>query len=67
MYQFADKYYNGRITKRGSKEARWILTQIVQAAARKKNSKLKEFFSRKKRKQLDMRRLLLHLQGKLLQ
>jgi transposase len=49
VYQSADKYYNGRITKRGSKEARWILTQIAQSAARKKNSRLKEFFSRKKK------------------
>jgi transposase len=40
---------HGRITKRGSKVARWILTQIAQAAARKKNSKLKEFFNRKKK------------------
>ena len=45
----ADKFYNGRITKRGSKEARWILTQIAQSASRKKNSKLKEFFNRKKK------------------
>ena len=49
VYQSADKYHNGRITKRGSKVARWILTQIAQAAARKKNSKLKEFFNRKKK------------------
>ncbi len=49
VYQSADKFYNGRITKRGSKVARWILTQIAQAAARKKNSKLKEFFNRKKK------------------
>jgi transposase len=49
VYQSADKYYNGRITKRGSKVARWILTQIAQAAARKKNSRLKEFFNRKKK------------------
>ena len=47
VYQSADKFYNGRITKRGSKEARWILTQIAQAAARKKNSRLNEFFNRK--------------------
>ena len=47
VYQSADKYHNGRITKRGSKVARWILTQIAHAAARKKNSKLKEFFNRK--------------------
>ena len=49
VYQSADKYHNGRITKRGSKVARWILTQIAQAAAKKKNSKLKEFFNRKKK------------------
>ena len=49
VYQSADKYHNGRITKRGSKEARWILTQIAQAAARTKNSRLKEFFNRKKK------------------
>ena len=47
VYQSADKYYNGRITKKGSKVARWILIQISQAASRKKNSKLKEFFNRK--------------------
>ncbi len=29
VYQSADKYYNGRITKRGSKVAKWILTQIA--------------------------------------
>ena len=40
---------NGKITKRGSKGARWILTQIAQAASRKKNSRLKEFFNRKKK------------------
>jgi transposase len=49
VYQSADKFHNGRITKRGSREARWILTQIAQAAARKKYSKLKEFFTRKKK------------------
>ncbi len=49
VYQSADKFYNGRITKRGSKVARWILTQIAQAAARRKNSRLKEFFNRKKK------------------
>jgi hypothetical protein len=43
VYQSADKYHNGRITKRGSKVARWILTQVAQAASRKKASKLKEF------------------------
>jgi transposase len=49
VYQSADKFYNGRITKRGSKVARWILTQIAQAASRKKNSKMKKFFNRKKK------------------
>ena len=49
VYQSADKYHNGRITKSGAKVARWILTQIAQAAARKKNSRLKEFFNRKKK------------------
>jgi transposase len=49
VYQSADKFYNGRITKRGSKVARWILTQIANAAARKKNSRLKESFNRKKK------------------
>ncbi|MBT8348148.1 MAG: IS110 family transposase [Sulfurovum sp.] len=47
VYQSADKYYNGRITKRGSRVARWILTQVAQAAARTKNSKMKMFFNRK--------------------
>jgi len=49
VYQSADKFYNGRITKRGSKVARWILTQIAQAASRKKNRKMKKFFNRKKK------------------
>ncbi len=52
VYQSADKFYkfyNGRITKRGSKVARWILTQIANAAARTKNSRLKELFNRKKK------------------
>ena len=48
VHQSADKYYNGRITKRGSKVARWILTQIAHAAARTKKSKLKDFYLRKK-------------------
>ena len=48
VYQSADKFYNGRITKRGSVEARWIFTQIAQAASKKKNSRLKEVFNRKK-------------------
>jgi len=49
VYQSADKYYSGRITKRGSRVARWILTQIAHAASRKKRSVLKEFFKRKKK------------------
>jgi transposase len=59
LYQSADKFYNGRIIKRGSKVARWILTQIANAAARKKNSKLKEFL-KGKRSQLGMQKRLLH-------
>ena len=47
VYQSADKYYGGRITKRGSRVARWILTQVAQAAARTKNSKMKMFFNQK--------------------
>ncbi|RQD81390.1 IS110 family transposase, partial [Methanosalsum natronophilum] len=47
VYQSADKYYNGRITKRGSRVARWILTQVAQAAARTKKSRLKMFFNSK--------------------
>ena len=43
-----DKFYSGMITRKGSRAIRWILTQIAQAAARKMNSKLKEFFNRKK-------------------
>jgi transposase len=49
IYQSADKFYNDKITKRGSKVARWILTQITNAAARKKNSRLKEFYNREKK------------------
>lgn len=49
VYQSAYKFYSGRITKRGSKVARWILTVVAQAATRKKNSKLKELFNRKKK------------------
>ena len=64
VYQSADKYHNGRITKRGSKVARWILTQIAQAAARKKNSKLKEFFNRKK-KSIGHAKAIIAWQGKL--
>jgi len=49
VYQSADKSHNGRITKRESKEARWILTQIAQSASRKKNSRLEELFNKKKK------------------
>ena len=64
VYQSADKYHNGRITKRGSKVARWILIQVAQAAARKNGSKLKEFFE-PRRKQLDIQRRLLPGQRKI--
>jgi transposase len=66
VYQSANKYHNGRITKRGSKRARWILTPIAQAAARTKNSKLKSFLT-EKRSRLDMQKQLLPWQEKLQQ
>ena len=44
VYQSADKYHNGRITRRGSKVARWILIQVAQAAARKKWEQVKRVF-----------------------
>jgi transposase len=53
-------------SQRGSKVARWILTQIAQAAARKKNSKLKEFINRKK-KSIVHAKAVIALQGKLQQ
>jgi len=49
VYQSADKYHNGRITRRESKVARWILIQVAQAAARKNGSMLNDFFERKKK------------------
>jgi transposase len=49
VYQSANKYCSSSITKRGSKNARWILIQVAQvAAARTGKNKLSEFFKRKK-------------------
>jgi len=49
VYQSANKFYNSHITKRGSKDARWILIQIAQViASRSKDNVLKDFFNRKK-------------------
>jgi len=49
VYQSANTFYNSHITKRGSKDARWILIQIAQVvASRSKDNVLKDFFNRKK-------------------
>jgi len=48
IYQSADTLKTGKITKTGSKHLRWILVEVAQAAARKKNSVLKKFFMRLK-------------------
>jgi transposase len=48
VYQSADTLRTGRITKTGSKHLRWILVEVAQAAARKKNSVLRTFFLRLK-------------------
>jgi len=49
VYQSANKFYNSRITKRGSKVARWILIQVAHVIASKtKNNALRAFFDRKK-------------------
>jgi transposase len=50
-YQSSSTQYNGRITKRGSKWLRWILTQCTHASIKsRKNHKLKRFFLRIQRK-----------------
>jgi transposase len=36
VYQSADKYHNGRITKRGSKVARWILHRLLRQQQERK-------------------------------
>lgn len=50
-YQSSSVQYNGRITKRGSKWLRWILTQCVHASIKsRKSHKLKLFYLRLERK-----------------
>lgn len=50
-YQSSTTCYHGRITKRGSKWLRWILTQCVHASIRsKKSHRLKHFYLRLLRK-----------------
>lgn len=48
VYQSADKLHTGSITKRGSKTARWILTQAAHAAVRARDNDLKTFYQKKK-------------------
>lgn len=48
VYQYVDKFYNWRITKKLPKVGCWILMQITQTAARKK-SQIKRFFNLKKK------------------
>lgn len=50
VYQSADKLITGRITKQGSRMLRWIMTEVAQAAARAKNTRLQAFFRRVKSK-----------------
>jgi len=50
-YQSSSTQYNGRITKRGSKWLRWILTQCTHASIKSRRShKLKIFYLRIQRK-----------------
>lgn len=45
MHQSGTSFYNGRITKEGSRRLRWILVQCAHTAIRA-NSKLNEFYSK---------------------
>jgi transposase len=45
MHQSGTSFYNGRITKEGSRRLRWILIQCAHASIRA-NSKINEFYSR---------------------
>jgi transposase len=50
-YQSSQTQYNGRITKRGSKWLRWILTQCAHASVKSRSShRLKSFYLRIERK-----------------
>ncbi len=45
MHQSGTSFYNGRITKEGSRRLRWILIQCAHASIRT-NSKINEFYSK---------------------
>lgn len=48
VYQSADHSAKCHITKRGSKQARWVLVQAAHAAARRKGSRFGNFYESKK-------------------
>jgi len=50
VYQSADKLRTGHITKQGNRRLRWIMTEVAQAAARTKNTRLSKVFHRLKAK-----------------
>lgn len=50
VYQSADKLITGHITKQGSRRMRWIMTEVAQAAAKARNTRLSKFFYRIKSK-----------------
>ena len=50
VYQSAEKYRTGRITKQGSRQLRWILIEVAHSAARTKHSHFHQYFTRMKRK-----------------
>lgn len=50
IYQSAEKFRTGSITKHGSRQLRWILTEVAQSAARTKDTHFHQYFIRMKRK-----------------
>ena len=48
-HQSGETSYNGHITKKGSKRARWILTQCAQSA-RQHDPKMREYYARIEKK-----------------
>ena len=50
VYQSAEKYRTGTITKQGSRQLRWILIEVANSAARTKHSHFHQYFVRMKRK-----------------
>ncbi len=48
VYQSADHNVRAGITKRGSKEVRWAMTQAAHAVTRKKGSRFRDFYEGKK-------------------